>query len=153
MITAFIPTYNEEENIRCCISGLQKYPEITEIIVVDDNSTDKTVEIAESLGVKVIVKDPSLPKMKSESMNVAAQHATNDIMFVTDADVYAIDLSDAIDIAQGGADLVGIPCSIREDGRLISKLENHEYDIALKRIRPWIHRNTGYYNPSGAGFS
>lgn len=50
-ITTIILTYNEELNIMDCIQSIQKISD--RIIVVDSYSTDKTVDIAESLGAEV----------------------------------------------------------------------------------------------------
>lgn len=50
-ISAFIITYNEEIHIERAINNAKKYAK--EIFVLDSYSTDKTVEIAESLGAKV----------------------------------------------------------------------------------------------------
>ena len=50
-ISVLILTYNEELHIARCIESLQNIAE--EIFIVDSFSTDKTVEIAESLGAKV----------------------------------------------------------------------------------------------------
>jgi glycosyltransferase involved in cell wall biosynthesis len=49
-VSAVICTYNEESNIADCINSVI---DADEIIVADDGSTDRTVEIAESLGAKV----------------------------------------------------------------------------------------------------
>lgn len=51
-ITATIITLNEEKHIREVIENVQQVCD--EVIVVDSFSSDKTVEIAESLGAKVI---------------------------------------------------------------------------------------------------
>lgn len=51
-ITGIIITLNEEKNIKDCILNLKEV--CNEIIVVDSNSLDKTIEIAESLGAKII---------------------------------------------------------------------------------------------------
>lgn len=56
-VTIVIPTYNEEKNIGNCLRSIfnQDYPrELLQIIVVDGGSTDKTVEIAKSLGAEVL---------------------------------------------------------------------------------------------------
>jgi len=50
-LTAVILTYNEEIHIERCIRSLQ--PVAEKIIVVDSYSTDRTVEIVESLGVEI----------------------------------------------------------------------------------------------------
>ena len=50
-ISLLILAKNEERNIKECIESC---PFADEIIVIDDNSDDKTKEIAESLGAKVI---------------------------------------------------------------------------------------------------
>jgi glycosyltransferase involved in cell wall biosynthesis len=50
-LSAVIITYNEEHNIARCLGALKEVAD--EIIVVDSSSTDKTVEICESLGAKV----------------------------------------------------------------------------------------------------
>lgn len=51
-ISVLIPVFNEEKNIRRCLEALKNWAE--EIIVVDSQSTDSTIEIAESFGVKVL---------------------------------------------------------------------------------------------------
>lgn len=51
-ISVLIPVFNEEKNIRRCLEALKNWAE--EIIVVDSQSTDSTIEIAESFGAKVI---------------------------------------------------------------------------------------------------
>lgn len=50
-LTTIILTYNEEKNIKQCIESIQKI--VKRIVVVGSFSTDKTVEIAKSLGAEV----------------------------------------------------------------------------------------------------
>ena len=54
MISALAISYNEEANIKKFITSLSF---ADEIIIVDSNSPDKTVELAKSLGAKVIIRD------------------------------------------------------------------------------------------------
>jgi hypothetical protein len=51
-ISVVIPCYNEQEGIARVIPSLPKF--VDEIIVVDNNSTDRTQEVARSLGAKVV---------------------------------------------------------------------------------------------------
>lgn len=51
-ISTIILTYNEEQHIERCILSAKKYS--NNIIVIDSFSEDKTVEIAKSLGAKVL---------------------------------------------------------------------------------------------------
>jgi len=54
MISALAISYNEEANIEKFIESLSF---ADEIIIVDSNSTDKTVELAKSLGATVLVRE------------------------------------------------------------------------------------------------
>lgn len=56
-ITIMIPAKNEEHRIKDCILQFKKYADA--IIVVEDGSTDRTVEIAKKYANKVIQLDPS----------------------------------------------------------------------------------------------
>jgi glycosyltransferase involved in cell wall biosynthesis len=55
-ISVVIPAYNEQELLPLCLKSLQNqdFKGSYEIIVVDNNSTDKTSQIAKKLGVRVI---------------------------------------------------------------------------------------------------
>jgi glycosyltransferase involved in cell wall biosynthesis len=55
-MSIIIPTYNEEKNISSCLKSIfnQDYPKnLLQVLVIDGNSKDKTVEIAKSLGAEV----------------------------------------------------------------------------------------------------
>src|SRR5437763_5458022 len=51
-ITVIIPCLNEEQGIRRVLEDMPDF--VDEVIVVDNNSTDRTHEVATSLGAKVI---------------------------------------------------------------------------------------------------
>jgi len=78
--SVIIPTFNEENNIERCLSGLNN---ANEIIVIDSYSTDKTVEICKSKNVKVL-----LNKFKSHGKQImyALNFVKNEWVFVIDAD-------------------------------------------------------------------
>jgi glycosyltransferase involved in cell wall biosynthesis len=52
MITAVIPAYNEEKTIAKVIEGARRH--VTEVLVVDDGSTDGTPEVARNAGAIVL---------------------------------------------------------------------------------------------------
>jgi glycosyltransferase involved in cell wall biosynthesis len=79
-ISATIITYNEERNLPRAIESLRC---ADEILVVDSGSSDRTVEIAQNLGAKVIDSPwPGYAKQK----NLAAERAENDWILSLDAD-------------------------------------------------------------------
>jgi glycosyltransferase involved in cell wall biosynthesis len=79
-ISAVIITFNEEKNIAEAIKSVAF---ADEIVIVDSESTDKTREIAESLGAKVIVqKWLGFSKQKQ----FAVDSATHDQILSLDAD-------------------------------------------------------------------
>lgn len=53
-LSAFIITYNEEDNLADCLKSLSF---CDEVIVIDSYSTDKTVEIAKAHGAQVIQRE------------------------------------------------------------------------------------------------
>jgi len=57
IITVVIPTYNEENNVEKIIKDFQSEKNVKYILVIDNNSTDKTVEIAKQCGATVITKE------------------------------------------------------------------------------------------------
>lgn len=80
-ITGNIITLNEAHNIKDCIISMKDICD--EIIVVDSNSTDETVNIAKELGVKVIIQDYL---GDGPQKNVVIEHASYDWILSMDAD-------------------------------------------------------------------
>jgi glycosyltransferase involved in cell wall biosynthesis len=87
LISVVIPAYNEEKLIAQCVAAVknQTFPqENYEIIVVNNNSTDKTEEIAKAAGARVVFYD------EKQGFSVAKQYgisqAEADIIVTTDAD-------------------------------------------------------------------
>ena len=52
-VSAFIMTLNEENNLRACVDSLRW---VDEVVIVDSESSDKTRELAERLGCRVVTK-------------------------------------------------------------------------------------------------
>lgn len=87
-ISVIVPAYNAEHYLRQSLPPLMelvKTGEASEVIVVDDSSTDGTAAYAESLGAKVM---PSGERGgPARARNVAASTAVGDILWFVDADV------------------------------------------------------------------
>ncbi|HCR91848.1 MAG TPA: hypothetical protein DIW50_15635 [Prolixibacteraceae bacterium] len=84
MITVIIPTLNEEEHIANIVNFAKGQPHVTEVIVVDDKSLDKTVSIALQCGAKVIT---STKIGKGASMKEGILCASNEIIVFLDGDI------------------------------------------------------------------
>lgn len=87
LISVIIPVKNGGKYIKEAIDGIQKQEMNVEIIVVDDCSTDNTVEIAESYGCKIVKHETSKGQVagKNSGLKVASGkyilfHDHDDIM-------------------------------------------------------------------------
>jgi glycosyltransferase involved in cell wall biosynthesis len=86
MISVVIPTYNEEKNIERCLRALEEQTiprEDFEIIVVDGQSTDRTIEIAQRYADRVIQQ---VSKGVGGARNDGVRIARGDVVVTTDAD-------------------------------------------------------------------
>jgi glycosyltransferase involved in cell wall biosynthesis len=80
-LSVVILTKNEEERIERCLRSVLGWAD--EIIIVDDESTDNTRQIAEDLGAKVFIKKTDI---EGKHRNWAYAQASNDWVFSVDAD-------------------------------------------------------------------
>jgi glycosyltransferase involved in cell wall biosynthesis len=109
-ISIIIPAYNEENAIEDTLSRCQKIlknlGEKSEIVVVDDASTDRTVEILKKASVKLIRHPHNIGYGRSLKDGIKA--ANNDTIVITDADgTYPIeDIPKLTAIYQEGFDMV-----------------------------------------------
>ena len=93
-VTVLIAARNEAESIHLTINDIlaQDYPkQLTEIIIVDDHSTDNTSEIIESYaakGVKLLQlnEDKPLNSYKKKAIAEAIKLSGGELMVATDAD-------------------------------------------------------------------
>jgi glycosyltransferase involved in cell wall biosynthesis len=86
-VTIIMPVYNNTRDLPECLSAVKAAAKKhdSEIIVVDDASTDDTPAVAASMGVRVLrLEKNSGP---GAARNFGARHATGDILFFVDADV------------------------------------------------------------------
>lgn len=88
-----IPARNEEQNLPRLLSSIvQSEASATEVLVVDDASTDNTASIARSFGARVLAS-ASLPEGwtgKTWACHQGALAAATDLLFFLDADTYLL---------------------------------------------------------------
>ena len=90
--TVIIPCLNEELSIESTIKKIMELPLKTQIIVVDNGSTDETFSIANNLGVKVL-REPKMGK------GFAIRRALNNLPKQTNV-VFMVDGDDTYEITQ-----------------------------------------------------
>ena len=97
-ITAIVPARDEEATIEACVRSLARQPEITEIFVVNDGSTDRTAEIVRGLMGELqnlkLVEAPEIPAGwlgKNHAIWEGAKHASSRWLLFTDADAELLD--------------------------------------------------------------
>ncbi len=88
MISVIVPTYNEERNIESCLLSLEEQTlprDDFEVIVVDGQSKDRTIEIAEAHADRVIQQ---VSKGVGGARNDGVRVASGNIIVTTDADCH-----------------------------------------------------------------
>lgn len=157
-ITIVVSTYNEEKHIAACLDSIfkQDYPlKFLEVFVVDNYSTDKTVEIAKKYPVIVVM---SKVKNNHVSKMIAFKKSTSDLFYYMDADLEFVSndylrqlvhpLLDDPRIVGSSGKVVQIP----HDNSLNRYLtyEFHQRDPVLEFFSPcikstFVEKRFGYY--------
>jgi len=83
MITVAMITMNEEKAIETVVQDIRNFVPDAEILIVD-SSKDRTAEIAESLGVKVIKQFP--PRGYGPAMDMALRSGSGEVIITMDCD-------------------------------------------------------------------
>jgi glycosyltransferase involved in cell wall biosynthesis len=86
-LSVIVPAYNEEQYLPATLASIGKALSIAacpaEIIVVDNDSQDKTKQIAEAFGAKVMLENEhNIAKVR----NTGAKHSQGDVLIFIDAD-------------------------------------------------------------------
>lgn len=87
-VGVLLPAYNEEKNIETVVKEAKKYIPNSEIVVVDDGSTDRTCELAKKAGAKILKH--KINKGKGEALKTGFKfflyQCPVDFVVIADAD-------------------------------------------------------------------
>ncbi len=151
LVSIIVNTRNEEKNIGDCLQSCldQGYKKV-EILVVDNNSADRTQEIAQKFTSKVFNKGPE----RSAQKNFGAQKANGEYVLFLDADgrPERTVLSECVSLAEeGGCSMVIIPERHIGEGFWagVKALERSFYLGDNTVEAPWFFRKKDFLSVSG----
>ncbi|NJP88862.1 glycosyltransferase family 2 protein [Nonomuraea sp. FMUSA5-5] len=167
LVSVIVPNYNYARTLGLCLEALERqtYRDI-EVIVVDDRSTDDSVEIARRHGARVVVTDTNIGAPAAR--NVGVEHARGEVLFFLDSDLALADdvVEHAVRLLTADPGL-GVVCGTYDPEPLIpdSRVERYrslqlhywisgdEGDIttiysALFAMRADVFREIGPLNPA-----
>lgn len=90
-ISIIIVTWNSEDVIENCLKSISKFSKKSEVILVDSNSSDKTIQIVMGMNmsfVKVIKLNENVGFSKAN--NIGAKHATTNTLLLLNPDTILI---------------------------------------------------------------
>jgi glycosyltransferase involved in cell wall biosynthesis len=95
MVSAIIPARDEEASIARAVESVAAQPEVIEVIVANDQSTDRTGEILARLAARIpklrVLETDALPPGwtgKNYALSIGAAAAQGDWLLFTDADTF-----------------------------------------------------------------
>lgn len=86
--TAIVPVYNEEKTVEKILKILDSHSRINKIIVVDDCSTDDSLNIIKKFVVKIISLDKN--GGKGGAVKIASKFVTTELVLLLDADLIGL---------------------------------------------------------------
>jgi glycosyltransferase involved in cell wall biosynthesis len=148
-----VPAYNEEAFLADTLRSLkrQDFTEPYEIIVVDNNSTDATVDVARSFGVRVVAEsEPGVCQARQRGFS----EAHGEVVLSVDADtIYPTDWLSRIDASlRSRPDVVGVggPCRYRDAPWWVGGFTTVLFGLvsAVYRVTGWV----GYLTATNIAF-
>ena len=85
MVSVVIPAFDEVETIGASVDAALHHPQVDEVLVIDDGSSDGTGAAAERAGARVIRLEPN--RGKAAAMDAGVRAARRDVILFLDADV------------------------------------------------------------------
>lgn len=145
-LSIIIPAYNVEQFIETAIVSALQQPEVSEVVVVDDGSTDNTMRIVKTMQVvnskiKIYNHENSINKGRSATRNLGIQKATGDYIAFLDADDYYLEhrFKNDVKIFQGNKNCDGVYNAVGfHFYRQVTPLELDKLKLStvVKKLRP-----------------
>ena len=144
MVSFVVPAYNEERNIMRCISSLFEcaaaFRGSSEIIIVDDGSTDNTYEVAwatinskrrESAHIRAKVVRHTANLGKAEALRTGVNKAMGEYIAIVDADTFweSVSLTELVDYTHATKTLAASGYIHPSDG-----LKEHKLFVILQQL-------------------
>lgn len=87
-LSVIIPCFNEEETIKKLLEAVLNQPQVAEIIVIDDGSTDRSIDIVKAINspiIRILRNEINVGKGKTVARGL--REATSDYVVIQDADL------------------------------------------------------------------
>ena len=137
-VAIIVPCYNESETVRGTVNSLLAldYPkELLELLIVDDGSTDNTLEIVQEFKTDSRVRIFTKPNGgKHTAMNLGLQHTRAEFIGCLDADssVASDALLKVIPVFNNARVAAVTPCIlVREPDTMLQHMQNVEYRLSI----------------------
>jgi glycosyltransferase involved in cell wall biosynthesis len=88
-LSVLIPIYNEQDSLIDLLDAVEERPEVSEIVIVDDGSTDATAELLAARKFRVpsqVIRHPQ-NSGKGAAIRTALAAATSELALIQDADL------------------------------------------------------------------
>lgn len=155
LVSVIVPTYNSAATLQDCLQSIeqQAYKAI-ELIVVDNHSTDDTIEIARRFTKRIFIHGPE----RSAQVNFGVQKAKGEYVYKVDSD-FILDkavVAECVSMAGRGKDAVVVHNTPDTSVSWIARIRKFEVDMykydlthsSARFVRKHVYEAVGGFNES-----